>query len=808
MPGGPRGGGRRRSGHGERRRVAPRSRSTTSKDESIWRRRTRCWTSCGPSSASAMPRRSRAAGPDGPRRPPGGADGRSRAPGLSTPGGYPESRCPPHACASRPRPPATCTSAAPARPCSTGSFARQQGGEFLLRIEDTDTERNQPELIDDILRARSSGSGLDWDGEPVHQSERRDLYREAAEQLRRRAGRAYWCDCTRERSRAPGANAAPPGYDGHCRDRDARPRAAARRAALPRARRGRRPSFDDLIRGDGQLRATPTSRTSCSCGPTASPMFLLANAVDDADMGITHVLRGEEPVNVTPKYLLLRRGARRRPSGRCSPTCRSSSTSSARSCRSGATPWRSRTTASDGYLPEAMVNYLALLGWGPPDGVEIRPLDEIVELFRLEDVNAVAGVLRREEARRTSTASTSGRCRPTSSSTGSSRSWPDGERDRAVLEPLAAAVQERVRHAREVERMVDFLWLDEPVIDEAAWEKAMVEGRARRRPMLDGAVGRAGRPCVGAEPCGGGRRCRDARRSWLSADGLKLGKAQAPVRVAVTGRDGRAAAVRVARGRSGASERSAGLRAARAPRSSTRDRRLRCARRLVRLRSWSPSPSARGLPGRHLRPGVAGVDAATRPGRPTPSSCSAPPSTTASRRRCWPAGSTTPPSSTSDGRRAARRRHRRHGSPATASPRPTAAAAYLERPRACPTSDIVREMQGAQLAGSRWRRPPAFLARPRASTRVVLVSDPYHATAHRRHRRRARPRRRRVAAPDGPSAAAELRSWRGDGGRRPSAGSSATTASCGSTSRSSSASTTASEAASRLSCSVRPSGVV
>ena len=117
-------------------------------------------------------------------------------------------------------------------------------------------------------------------------------------------------------------------------------------------------------------------------------MFLLANVVDDADMGITHVVRGEEHVNGTPKYLLLARRPRPRLPTPCSPTCRCSSTSSARSCRSARTRRRSRTSAAEGYLPEAMVNYLALLGWGPPDGVEIRPLAEIVELFRLEDVTS------------------------------------------------------------------------------------------------------------------------------------------------------------------------------------------------------------------------------------------------------------------------------------------------------------------------------------------------------------------------------------------------------------------------------------
>src|SRR5581483_7898524 len=126
-------------------------------------------------------------------------------------------------------------------------FARQQGGEFLLRIEDTDTERNRPELTTNILDMLV-WLGLEWDGEPEYQSTRLALYTDAAHTLLG-AGAAYYCDCTDEQVQARNKGAGgKPGYDGHCRDRDLE-------AGPGRALRFRAPDegatrFDDLIRGE------------------------------------------------------------------------------------------------------------------------------------------------------------------------------------------------------------------------------------------------------------------------------------------------------------------------------------------------------------------------------------------------------------------------------------------------------------------------------------------------------------------------------------------------------------------------------
>ena len=200
--------------------------------------------------------------------------------------------------------------------------ARQQGGEMLLRIEDTDTERNRPELIDDILEMLE-WLGLDWDGEPVHQSDRFELYREAADKLLAAGQRLLTATAPARRCRRGPASAAA---------RPATTASAATAASSPgpgRALRFRTPDegSDRLRRprsGATSRSRTPRSRTSCSLRSNGTPTFLLANVVDDADMGITHVIRGEEHVNGTPEVPAHRGRPRpRRPAGR-SPTCRCS----------------------------------------------------------------------------------------------------------------------------------------------------------------------------------------------------------------------------------------------------------------------------------------------------------------------------------------------------------------------------------------------------------------------------------------------------------------------------------------------------
>ncbi len=152
--------------------------------------------------------------------------------------------------------------------------ARQSGGRFLLRIEDTDAERNRPELIENVLEMLR-WLGLEWDGEPVHQSERTDEHRRAALTMAE-AGTAYWCDCTSDEVQARARDrGGPPGYDGHCRDRGlAGGEGTALRFRVPDGRT----AWTDLVRGEVGFDNAALEdfvllgRTEhpCSCSPTPS----------------------------------------------------------------------------------------------------------------------------------------------------------------------------------------------------------------------------------------------------------------------------------------------------------------------------------------------------------------------------------------------------------------------------------------------------------------------------------------------------------------------------------------------------------
>jgi glutamyl-tRNA synthetase len=191
---------------------------------------------------------------------------------------------------------------------------------------------------------------------------------------------------------------------------------------------------------------------------------------------------------------------------------------------------------AEGYLPEAMVNYLALLGWGPKDGVEIRPLSEIVEQFRLEDVTPSPAFFDVKKLQHIN----ADYVRGLSVDEFLERTTPFLTRGQAALDaltPIAGLVQERVRVLTEVEPMIAFL-LDEPVeIDEESWTKAMVKGKAAPE-MLDASI-------AGLEPlepwvADGIRTVIEAAAvtaGLVNAEGhAQLSKAQGPVRVAATGR--------------------------------------------------------------------------------------------------------------------------------------------------------------------------------------------------------------------------------------------------------------------------------
>lgn len=408
--------------------------------------------------------------------------------------------------------------------------ARRVGGEMLLRVEDTDRERSSSELVDNVLESLL-WLGIDWDGDIVLQAENLDAHRAAARRLLDE-GRAYWCDCTGEqvqdRARERGG---PPGYDGFCRERGL---AQSDQTALRfRAPDEGTTSFTDLVRGEVVFE-NATIEDFVLLRSNGFPVFLLSNALDDAAMGITHVVRGEDHVPGTPKYLLLRDALDLgRPEVFAHLPLLVNEQRKKLSKRKDAVSVAKFREA--GYLPEAMVNYLALLGWGPKDGVEVRPLAEIVELFRLADVTSSPAffdvkklqAFNADHLRTLAPAEFRDRARPFLSSDAAA----------AALEPLAELVQERVRLLTEVEPMIAFL-LDEPLdVDDEAWQKAMVKGKAA--PEMLAAASRLLEE-LGDWDAEGIRRAVEAaavEAGLVNAEGQpQLSKAQGPVRVATTGR--------------------------------------------------------------------------------------------------------------------------------------------------------------------------------------------------------------------------------------------------------------------------------
>lgn len=256
--------------------------------------------------------------------------------------------------------------------------ARQSGGSLLLRIDDTDEERNREEWVDGIYRA-IQWLGLSWDEGPIRQSTRINHYQEVAFELIKQ-GCAYWCDCTREAVEARKPPGTPPGYDGFCRDRGLS-------QGPGRALRFRVPSgevlVDDLIRGQvifpsGSIEDFVILKSSLA------PLYVLANVVDDIDFAITTVLRAEEHLPTTPKAVLIHQAlASPLPKFGHLPVLVNEQ-------RRKLSKRRDRVAVEDyrqlGYLPEPMVNYLALLGWNPGDEREFFTLDELTEAFSLDRV--------------------------------------------------------------------------------------------------------------------------------------------------------------------------------------------------------------------------------------------------------------------------------------------------------------------------------------------------------------------------------------------------------------------------------------
>jgi glutamyl-tRNA synthetase len=407
------------------------------------------------------------------------------------------------------------------------AVALRNHGALVLRIEDTDAARNRPEWVDGIVSAMA-WLGIDasqYEG-PFLQSDNLTRHTEAALRLYEQ-GRAYYCDCTREMLIERTGDRYG-GYDGHCRDRGLGP-------GPGRALRFRTPDagatiIDDLVRGKTVFENS-SIEDFVLARSDGSVLFLLANVIDDMQQRITHVLRSEEHLPNTPKQQLLWEALGHQPPfwGHLPIVVNEK--------RQKLSKRRDKVALEDfraeGYLAEAMRNYLMLLGWAPRGDREIVPFDEMVAEFRIEDVNpspaffdvAKLRAFNGEYIRALPVAEFVAACQPWLGP--EVAPWPADRFDPEVFATLAALAQTRVALLGEIVPMVDFAFLPDPVHDEASWARAMKEPAGEILASVAAAYADA--PWQADE-------LRIRLEAVGESFGLKLGKVQAPVRVAVTGR--------------------------------------------------------------------------------------------------------------------------------------------------------------------------------------------------------------------------------------------------------------------------------
>ncbi len=285
-------------------------------------------------------------------------------------------------------------------------FARAQGGKFILRIEDTDQERYSDEALDDLYETLA-WLGITWDEGPIVggpngpyvQSERFALYKEYAEKLVA-DGKAYYCYCTPERLDAvraeqQAAKSEQQGYDRHCRNLRAEERAEYEKQGIVPVIRLKVPTegkttFHDILMGDITRKNRDVSPDPVLLKSDGFPTYHLANVIDDHLMGITHIMRAQEWIPSGPLHIILYEAFGWEPPAYCHLPMVMGKDGQKLSKRHGSTAVRD--FREQGYLSEALLNYVSLVGWSYDGEREFFTREELEELFTLEKINKAPGV--------------------------------------------------------------------------------------------------------------------------------------------------------------------------------------------------------------------------------------------------------------------------------------------------------------------------------------------------------------------------------------------------------------------------------
>ena len=407
-------------------------------------------------------------------------------------------------------------------------FARHHGGTFVLRIEDTDRERSTPESIAAILEGLR-WLGLDWDEGPFFQSARTETYRGQAQALLAR-GLAYRCWCTTEeleaRRQAALAAGRPPAYDRRCRELTTPP--AGREAFVLRFRTplDGETVVDDRVKGrvvfrNAELDDFVIARTD------GSPVYNFCVVVDDIEMRITHIIRGDDHLANTPRQVLLYAAFGAPPPVFAHVPLILGLDKARLSKRHGAT---SVTSYRDmGYLPDALVSYLARLGWSHGDQ-ELFTMDELVTHFSLEQVGKSAGVFNPEKLQWVNFQ----RLKATPPEELARLLVPFLESaglpvpaDTAWLTRVVATLRDRAKTLVELAEFCRFYLVDRIEPDPKAAAKHLTAAVAPALADLDARLA--------ALPAWDEPAIEAAFQATIGAHALKLGQLAQPVRVAMTG---------------------------------------------------------------------------------------------------------------------------------------------------------------------------------------------------------------------------------------------------------------------------------
>ena len=409
-------------------------------------------------------------------------------------------------------------------------LALKNNGTFVLRIEDTDESRNQPQWTQGIIDALA-WIGIDsndphFEG-PYFQSTNADAHVAAAHKLFA-AGHAYYCDLTteqiQERAKAAGLN----GYDGYSRDRGL---AAGPGHVLRFKVPAGKTIVHDTVRGEVEF-DNSTIEDFVLLRGNGTPVFLIANVVDDMTMNITHVVRAEEHLPNTPKQQMLWDALG------VTPPVWAHVPVLVNEQRKKLSKRRDKVAVEqyreEGILPEAMVNYLMTLGWAPIGDTEIVPWEQIVQEFSLESVNHSPAffdikklqAFNGEYIRKMPLADFVNAAN--NILTSAAATWPAERYKPEVFAAMAPLVQTRVAVMAEVVDMVDFLFMAEPPIDDAAFTKAF---------SADFAIPTLTQIATAFETIEwNAESIKQAVEAVGTQHEVKLGKLQGPLRIAITGR--------------------------------------------------------------------------------------------------------------------------------------------------------------------------------------------------------------------------------------------------------------------------------